>query len=194
MRWEFVRLFTRSKENFGKSFEDLWYDLKSAARELFIQIPHDIKYFFRNVWAFKGFLWQDRDWDYAYILRALQLKIRKTRTCIERHGHHANAKKDVKNMIKAEEMIQAILEDDHGKALDDAHDAKWGPSMSYHVPVVGSSSTYWRTDRPNVRTDEDRKQERLERRIVFKKTMKLEQKAWSNLWKHLDKHMACWWD
>lgn len=194
MRWEFVRLFVRSKENFSKAFSTLWDDLQSAARELFVQIPHDILYFLRSLWFYKSFLWNDRDWDYAHILYALEAKIRKTRICIEKHGHHENSDKDVAEMKQAEAMILAILEDDFGKELREKHDAKWGPSKGYHVPVPGSTSSYWRSDRANTHTPKQREQERKEYLAMIHKEAALEQKTWEDLWQFLSLNMRKWWD
>ena len=105
MRWEFIRLFKRVKENFGKAFSVLFDDIKSAANELFVQIPKDIRTFAKTLWAYKGVLWSDRDYDHAFILHLLQIKIRRTKKYIGTYKRHTRWKLDVKNMQKAEVLV-----------------------------------------------------------------------------------------
>ena len=195
MRWEFKRLAVRAKKNFGRAFCQLFDDSKSALRELFVQIPKDIKIFAQTLWSYKGFLWSDRNYDHAFILQVLQLKIRRTKEYIGKHQRHTRWELDVKNMQKAEDMIEAILTASHDEALREAHDAKWGKAKPYFVPTGDSlGGSYMRSDRPKVHTDKERAQERKEYSAMIKKSMKLEEKAWSKLWVHLDKNMRNWWD
>ena len=194
VRWEFKRPFVRGAKNFGKAFEQLFDDTKSFLYELFVQIPKDIKTFAKNCWAFKGLLWQDRNWDHVYILRFLQFKIKRTRQYIEKHQRHTRWKRDVKDMLQAEEMIRVILEDRAGAELFEAHDAKWGKSHHKFIPLENGTGSLMRTLREKVHTPEEQAQELKEYRAILKKSWKLEEKHWNRLWKHLDKNMRNWWD
>lgn len=194
MRWEFKRLFIRARDNFGKAFSQLFDDVRSAIHELFVQIPKDIKTFVQTCWAYKGLLWQDRNWDHVYILRLLQLKIRRTREYIGKHQRHTLWKRDVKAMMQAEDLIESILNDDVADELYKAHDAKWGKSYHRFIPLENRTGSLMRTLREKAYTPQQQEQEHKEYRAMLKKSFRLEQKQWSKLWKHLDKNMRNWWD
>lgn len=194
MRWEFVRLFKRTKENFSEAFSEFFSDFGAAFYELFVQIPKDVKIFAKTLWAYKGILWSDRDYDHAFILVLLQFKIRRTKEYMAKWQRHTRWKLDVANMQKAEDMIETILTSSYDKELVEAHDAKWGPSHHYHLPVPNGTGSFLRSDRPNIRTPEDKKKERQEYSKMLDKMIKSEEKAWHKLWTHLDKHLREWWD
>lgn len=194
MRWEFKRLFKRAKENFGKAFSVLFDDVKNAANELFVQIPKDIKTFAKTLWTYKGILWSDRDYDHAFILYLLQMKIRRTKEYIGTHKRHTRWKLDVKNMQKAEDLIESILSGDHDKTLREAHDTKWGKAEYHFVKSSKFNGSVMRSLRENVHNPKDQAQEQREYRILMNRSIKLEEKAWHALWTHLDKHMRSWWD
>jgi len=78
-------------------------------------IWRNIKYFF--VWIKKVFdysivLWDDEDYDFAFIYKLLKYKIERTRKYIDKHKRHENYAKDVANMKRAEYLLGLLYKED----------------------------------------------------------------------------------
>ena len=71
-----------------------------------------LKLFPKNVWKWRKILWNDRDWDYYYILESLRFKIEKTANAIEK-GFWATeqSSRHVRRMRVCVKLLERILED-----------------------------------------------------------------------------------
>jgi hypothetical protein len=58
-------------------------------------------------------LWRDYDWDYAYILRLLQYKLRRTREQLWKYDYLLNTRRQCKEIRLAELLIDRILKDEY---------------------------------------------------------------------------------
>jgi hypothetical protein len=196
MRWEFRRLGISIKK-LGKSLVRVGEDVASALKELFVQVPKDCARFVKNVWDYKELMWNDRDWDHAFILEILQFKIKKTRMYMEKSQRHTCWKKDVADMKRAEALIQAFLDDTVCDELYNAHDEKWGKSKTTFVEQNIESKlrgSIMVSLRPNALTPEKMIEERKEFRQLIKKAHSLEARKWRSLWKNIEKNLRNWWD
>jgi hypothetical protein len=65
----------------------------------------------RKVREYAKILREDEDWDWAFIVRLLQYKLKRTRLCIESNMIVASSKKIAKQIRQVEDLFEAVLED-----------------------------------------------------------------------------------
>ena len=94
----------------------------------------NIKFFIRNLIYWLPILWDDRDWDYNYLLRILIHKLNGMERLFREHGHLENSE-EVANEIQSVVHDLSIVE---GGLLDRAayaeHERKWGEVSFEHLP------------------------------------------------------------
>jgi hypothetical protein len=192
MRWEFKRLWLFKEDVIKDPIK--WFGLLGEAiYELFVQIPKECWWFVQKVWDYKSILWHDRDWDHAFILYMLKFKIERTRKHIGECARHTRWKLDVKNMKKAEDLINYHLSSKYDKIFE-KHDEKWGKIEFDLEPTDNPSLSKCTMRRAKANTSEKQKQERKEYGRLLKRSLREEEKSWKKIWTHLDKHMRSWWD
>lgn len=151
-----------------------------------------MKYWFQNLigwfetmYAYSTLLWEDRDWDFCFILGMLRFKLSRVEKYFREDGictDHKIQADEVKEAIKL--LDEMILDDFCGKEHD-AHTKRWGRLKM--TKDRGMEHT-------KVKTASDRNKQRKE----FLKIMNLENRrrldTWQKLFSHLNKHMMKWWD
>lgn len=91
-----------------------------AVRRFVVDLPRNIKWFFKNIWLFRKTLWHNRTWDYSGMLQAMddhlsgQIKYGMS--------HIENSDKYMKSMKIARELVRRINEDSYH---EDKVDLKW---------------------------------------------------------------------
>lgn len=66
--------------------------------------------FLKRLWAYLPVLWRDRDWDYAFLLRLMQLKISRMRLGM---NDWPSNRKHFKRMRVIELLIERLIADDY---------------------------------------------------------------------------------
>lgn len=198
-KWRFQRLAKRSKENGREFFVDLAYDIKEIAI-IPIDFFKDLKRFIKTVWEFRSLLWWENDFDHADVLRFMEFKIKRIRDHVAKHQHHADWKKDVKDMDKALELIKRANDDMyHWDECMKPLEEKYGRYVRYTECKVlnsddvlkrGYSTMISKFDKEN---DKNKEEIRKEHRKAINKSHKLHEKDWNQLWAHLNKNMRKWW-
>ena len=191
--WEFQRLFLRLGVNSLTLLRELGRDLKDSFKELFYYFPRNVLVFTKKVISYAPVLWRDRDWDHAYILLILEKKIKEVEKNFRTNSDFRKDQQKYKELVKALELLNLIIEDKVSEPLKDAHDAKWGSLIMYDLPY-SDSSTEIRFDRKHTRTEKEKQKERKEHDLLLKKISKLEKKTWDELWSLLRDNLKHWWD
>lgn len=132
--------------------------------------PMDVLRFVTRVWDYLPLLWEDRDWDYVYLLRLLAFKLRRMRPLVE-NGPGAHAKDRALEMARAEILLRNVVDEDP--------DDEW--SFHYNQHHIGKA---WNQDCTNL--------EECKRSLA--QTQIRDRRNWKQLWRHFDKHMQGWWD
>lgn len=133
-------------------------------------LPGDIWDFFVRLYDYAPLLWEDRDWDYVFLLRLMQYKLRRMRPVIER-GMLAHRHQRSIEIHQAEVMLENIFDDpDDEWSL---HHDQWHHNKDINDPCPQSEEECHKALMASA--------ERTERN-------------WHNLWKHMDENCRGWWD
>lgn len=151
--------------------------------------------FFVKIVRYSKILWNDEDYDHAYILKLLQHKIKLTREHITQHGIVQDAPIIAKQMRYAEFLIQRLLDDNYREDLQNAHNNKWGDIIQYcDPPEPGKSYRKYHVIRKNATTPELEAQERSEQMTIYDAQENTRQKDFDRLFRHLRLYIQRWWD
>lgn len=150
-------------------FEDIYYTVRAKIDNVVDFFRH-IMFFCENIIKFRHILWNDRDWDYAYILDILKLKMESTRDLIVGNQFIADADKVGKQIDTALEHLNNFV------YYDDIFEDK-------HQDLLRQAIN---------ETDKNKKSE-LEHYYITEQ-YKFEEKAWLNLWCTVSKYMRGWWE
>jgi hypothetical protein len=70
----------------------------------------NLRYGVANWLAYASLIYQDRDWDWTYLLRLLELKLRRMAQHEDEHSYHTTAAFDAANQRKAAAVIRRLTE------------------------------------------------------------------------------------
>lgn len=123
-------------------------------RDKIVRILYNLKNGVRNLWKWLPLVWNDRPWDYVFILKALRFKLDETQKCID--GSFVGSEEEAKKIRSLIEAIDRIVEDDYVSEEYKAMDEKYGK-----LEMIFNDDNTITTTRENLK-DEDREQERKE--------------------------------
>lgn len=93
----------------------------------FLEPCYAIRYFLSNIWFYAPILWNDRWWDYGYLLEYLAKRLRRDARMYETHGHHAEFQMQADEMKEAADICERLHEDRYYENNGyDAHVEKYG--------------------------------------------------------------------
>lgn len=122
----------------------------------------------QNLWIWLPIIWSDRNYDWYYLVRILDTKLRIMADCFERHGYHVHADRDAKRMRLCAALCRRMLKDDY-------------------ITLSGWMK-YYKKDAPVNRYVSPRERRSLQH-IEY-----LERQDMEMLGKLLGKHLRSWWD
>jgi hypothetical protein len=82
------------------SFGSAWKNIRGIVRDLFWVGP-------RNVIRYAPVIWLDQDWDYSYLLRIMEWKLRKMSDCLE-NGHLLHGSRYARQTLIAATLCKRI--------------------------------------------------------------------------------------
>ncbi len=77
---------------------------------------HKLFRFIKRLFAYLPVLWRDEDWDYLYLLRLMQFKIKRMRESIHKYGYGVHGDKMFHRMRVVENLIDRLDSSDYGAA------------------------------------------------------------------------------
>lgn len=98
--WEY-----RLSEIYYGFLDSLFYNWISPVEEFFQKCYTIYKWF--------PVLWKDKDFDYVFILKIWQHKLKCMREFIDKHGIHLHKDRDIKNIRTAELILDRLIKDDY---------------------------------------------------------------------------------
>lgn len=147
-----------------KKYSSYWW-------KFWLNFPWDILHFVERMYDYAPLLWEDRDWDHAYLLRMMRFKIRRMRVNMEKYAIIAHAEDHVAEMAQADVLLRNVIEEDP--------DDEW--------------STHYSQWDSHIKRFTDCKNRR-EHMKSLNLSRAREERNWQNLWRHLDKYTRGWWD
>ena len=97
-------LFKEVKLTFQDLFDD-WFGLRHIYKEIVEG--------YRNLSYFLPLIWDDKDYDWTYILILLVAKLRKQAAFTAEHGCHARSKQDARLMIYVANIFDRVAKDEY---------------------------------------------------------------------------------
>lgn len=150
-------------------FEDILYEI-IAKYDNIKNFFRNIKFFFINIIKFRSILWNDRDWDYMYILDIMKLKLECTKKLIVNNNFIVDAKEIgeqidkslyyLNNFVYYDDIFEERNQDILYKAMNETNKEKKEELQSYYL----------------------------------KEQYKFQEESWINLWYSIFKNMRKWWE
>jgi hypothetical protein len=81
--------------------------------EKIVDLLRDTKYGLTNFWKWRKVIWNDRDWDWAYLYQAIEFKLLEMAKLHRKYGICVNAEEMAADMEKAARLLRRIYEDDY---------------------------------------------------------------------------------
>lgn len=144
-------------------YSSLWW-------RFWLHLPGDVFCFLVRIWDYAPLLWEDRDWDYAYLLRMMRFKIQRMRKSMERNTVIANAEDYVAETAAIDVLLRNVIDEDP--------DDEW----SMHYDMCDDHTTGFGACK-----------NRLEHGTAFSLSAAREKRNWKALWRHFDKYLLGWW-
>lgn len=69
----------------------------------------------KNLYNWFPIIWNDRDFDWAFLAIIMSYKLKKMSKFIKENGYHVNAKKDAKRMLICSILLNRMINDDYYK-------------------------------------------------------------------------------
>jgi hypothetical protein len=82
-------------------------------------LRYDLPYGLRNLWRWLPIIWEDRDWDYVYLLRVMEAKMRWMSVCLRDHGHLLHSDRYARQLAVCAALAKRIREDNYHENLID---------------------------------------------------------------------------
>lgn len=135
-------------------------------------LPSDVWHFVLKMYAYAPLLWDDRDFDHAYLLRMMRFKIRRMRDNMERYAIIAHKEDCVAEMAQADVLLRNVVDEDPDDEWSQHH-SQWHCRTELNKPCPQSEKAC---------------------RAACMASMRRERRNWHRLWKHFDKYLGGWWD
>ena len=173
-------------EDIKEKIKDFLYNKIKIPIMVFIESIESILFWF-------PIIWKDRDWDSIYLLKLIEIKIRKMRKYFIESGVAIHSKKEIRAMVIAETIVKRLKKEGYDKYLSKKHDEKWGKLEVFLAPCEKNLSSY-SVYRGKIFTDKDRKQEYKENKQIMEHEEYMTNQDLELLGKTFKKHLKKWWD
>lgn len=167
----------------------IWYFIKDLR-----YLPHTIKIGITNLFVWFPVIWNDRQWDYIYILRMLHKKLSMMEKFIREDGIHVKNKRDAHKIKVCVLLLERMIEDVYHDHAYENHYKKWGDPHIKFLECEYEDCHEIKFEYKNVKTEEDEKQKFKEFRRCMKHERYLTQQDLDLLFKMMNKHITSWWD
>ena len=156
---------------------------------------YDITAGVKNLIRWFPVIWKDRNWDYNFIYMILKYKLHLMEKNIRNYGHHVRAEQDADKIKICVNLLDRLIKDEYHDNAFKSHYKKWGDAkMSFHDLKDEPGLCQLKIDYPNVKTEEDKKEQSKGFRICSVLEQNLKEQDLDLLFKLMRKHIQGWWD
>ncbi len=172
------------------------YSGENPVIEFFYDRYHDIRNFFWKIVRFCQWfpvLWQDRDWDWGFILSILEYKLLRMQRNFQ-SSHYVNHEKDIAQIQVARALIKRINADDYYSVKLDALEREFKTTRRFGFEDAGGGYStmkhyYYPEPEPGMEKFLDKFWDAAH--VDAEKQSQYEIKY---LFQYLGKHLSHWWD
>ena len=167
-----------------------WYRTK----EFITDVPRNIKYGIQNLIKWFPVIWKDRDWDHYYLYQILEFKLDQMIHLHRNYGHLEDNELYASQMETCSKILNRLKADDYDASFQEHH-KKWGtPNMNWSDCDDHPGMCELHIDHPNVKTERDEIQERLEFKQCVQNENDLREHDLDTLFKTMRENIQKWWD
>lgn len=156
---------------------------------------YNVKHGVRNLWYWKKVIWEDRWYDYIFLLDMMRHKLKHTERMTREFGCHINHVRDADKMKIAINLLDRIMEDDYyERAVKTLHEQYGEPEMHWSDVEEDANLTKLDITHENIKTEEDQTDYNKRFREASLRQAKQKQGDINYLFKFMAKHLQSWWD
>lgn len=111
----------------------------------------------KNVVRWAPVIWDDQDYDWAFLAKIMEYKLRRSSQLEFTFGHHTNSARDGRNMLVCAELLKRLREDRYYEEAKDPFDNKYDEvrvrvlqsmrqsksDQEYLGKMIGKWLTFW---------------------------------------------------
>ena len=184
------------KENIIEKLIDFKDDIESFYKRRIKYPIYDLYYGIENLFKWGKVIYEDRDWDYIFLLILIHKKLDNMQKFFTDDSWVRKDDKAILQRIKTTKLLlQRIIDDNYlENALIDyekKYKIDYNFSQDVNVPILNNDNTKFFTlkARKDTRTEKQRK----EYRRYSKHSVKMQQQDLDLVFKYLRKYICKWW-
>jgi len=93
----------------GNIFKRIYFKKNNKIRQFFINIYYGIE----NITSWFPLIWNDRDWDYSYLLRILNKKFDRMESYFNEYGITKTSESKARKILICKNLCKRLYEDDY---------------------------------------------------------------------------------
>jgi len=128
-------------------------------------------------------IWNDRDWDWLFLLKILRHKLNNDRNYYIKFGIHLRKDKQIRDMKVCVNLLDRLIADEYDDIYQKELEKKWGDYEGVFC-----------LSRVGVVTEEDRKQYNKDCKKAFEKADYAKKQDLELLFTIMKKKLFSWWD
>ena len=154
--------------------------------------PYYILTGIKNLWRWKGVIWNDRQYDQLFLFKTLKKKIDLMIDEFEQVNYYVGAEKDIKNMRICSLLLDRIIKDEYGENVFKNHDRKWG-EIQLSVEEEDDDFSKLNVYREGANTPELKEKEGKQFSRLIRQEEHLKRQDINYLFTLLKKYIRNWW-
>lgn len=148
----------------------------------------------KRIISFIPVLWNDWDFDSRPgLYKLMRKKLERLEPCL-REGHLENGERYARQARVAIAVLDRIIADEYEEEELQPHIEKWGELSIRFEPIEGQDMSRCHFDRPNVKTSEDKEQQRQEFIEAMGKGEARRQRDLQWVFRFIAEWHSHWWD
>lgn len=172
---------------------EMVYAAKTYCRDLIRPLKQPF-WFAQTIWVYKDLLWNDRDWDFYYLLAFMERKLRRMADEAKNHGYHVGSDRNARRMLIASELCRRIKEDDYEAAGMARLTEIFGEIQMKTRPTDNSLTEELLFHRPKAINEADQKRERSASMRVWRSAEQRKKNEMEYLGLLFNKYLLGWWE
>lgn len=151
--------------------------------------------FIKRIFVYLPILWEDRDYDYMYLLKLMQFKLARMEQDHQKYSLHEGKEYIISQLQEVQKIIQKIHDDEYDLLEEQVLNEKYGSMIILEGATEHSDFVQISMTRTKCLDDltlfEKEKEETYE---SYQKAEKARQKDYQRLWHLCSKHCQEWWN
>lgn len=139
-------------------------------------------------------IWEDRDFDYAFLFAIMQFKISNMRKLHEETRRFVNSDKVIKQLLTCEELLKRLQKDEYCAKDYEEHDDKYGRLQLKFVKTTRLNTKSCIFERNKVLTEKDKERETKDFKRIANKEIYMYNQDIELLLNTIKKYHRKWWE